>query len=65
MERVAPAAGASPPALLAFTRPFELEGARAGMRGHARIYGERRPLGYTFVVVPARRFLSVELWSLF
>jgi len=65
VERVAPAAGASPPALLAFTRPFALEGARAGMRGHARIYGERRPLGYTFVFLPLRRLFDVELWSLF
>jgi len=58
-------ASASAPSLLAFTRPFAFEGARSGMHGRARIYGERRPLGYTFVVVPARRFLSVELWSLF
>jgi putative peptide zinc metalloprotease protein len=63
VDRLAPAAGAAE--LLAFTHPFVLQGARSGMRGHARIYGGRRSLGYTFVVLPLRRFLRVELWSLF
>lgn len=63
VERLAPASGATE--LLAYTRPFALQGARSGMHGRARIYGERRSLGSTFLLQPLRRFLGVELWSLF
>jgi len=63
VERLAPAAGAAE--LLGYTRPFALQGARSGMHGRARIYGERRSLGHTFLVQPLLRFLRVELWSLF
>jgi multidrug resistance efflux pump len=65
VDHLAPAAGAAQPSLLAFTRPFALPGARSGMHGLARIYGERRPLGYTLVLLPLWRLLRVELWSLF
>jgi hypothetical protein len=34
------------------------------MRGHARIHGERRMLGYALVYLPLRRLVDVDLWSL-
>lgn len=64
VERLSPAVRANEPVLVAFTSPFAFEPGRSGMHGHARIYGERRMLGYTLLYLPLRRMLDVELWSL-
>ncbi|WP_407736624.1 biotin/lipoyl-binding protein [Hyalangium sp.] len=61
-----PLAAASSPAggLTAFTEPFAFAEGRQGMRGHARIHGERRMLGYNLAYLPLRRLVGVDLWSL-
>jgi multidrug efflux pump subunit AcrA (membrane-fusion protein) len=65
LERLPTAAAPSPAGgLTAFTAPFSFAGSRQGMRGHARIHGERRMLGYNLVYLPLRRLVDVDLWSL-
>jgi multidrug efflux pump subunit AcrA (membrane-fusion protein) len=65
LEWLSPAAAASPTGgLIAFTAPFSFAGSRQGMRGHARIHGERRMLGYELVYLPMRRLIGVDLWSM-
>jgi multidrug efflux pump subunit AcrA (membrane-fusion protein) len=65
LEWLPPAAAPTPAGgLTAFTAPFVFAEGRQGMRGHARIRGERRMLGYALVYLPLRRLVDVDLWSL-
>lgn len=64
LEWLPPAAPSPAGGLTAFTAPFSFVGSRQGMRGHARIHGERRMLGYALVYLPMRRLVDVDLWSL-
>ena len=60
--------GGKTPALraaLAVTTAFALPGARSGMRGRSRIYGEPHTLAYAHLYLPLRRLFSIRLWSLF
>ena len=65
LEWLSPAAASAPAGgLTAFTTPFAFAEGRQGMRGHARIHGERRMLGYALIYLPMRRLVDVDLWSL-
>lgn len=50
--------------VVAVTGALTIPGARAGMHGRARIYGESRSLAYAHLYLPLRRVVSIQLWSL-
>jgi hypothetical protein len=50
--------------LVLITSPFAVAGGRAGMTGHARLYGKRRSLAYAAFYLPLQRLLRMRLWSL-
>ena len=56
--------GAQNGQLTVISSPFALPGGRSGMRGHARIYGKERTLGFAVFYLPLQRLFSIQLWSL-
>jgi multidrug efflux pump subunit AcrA (membrane-fusion protein) len=50
--------------LVLTTSPFAVAHGRAGMTGHARLYGKRRSLAYTACYLPLQRLFRIRLWSL-
>jgi multidrug efflux pump subunit AcrA (membrane-fusion protein) len=48
----------------AISAPVGVERGRGGMRGQARVYGERRSLAYAYIYLPLRRFFSIRLWAI-
>lgn len=54
----------APGEIVAVTTPFATPVGRAGMVGHARLYGRRHSLAYAKLYLPLERVFRVELWSL-
>lgn len=50
-------------AVIATTTPIAMTNGRAGMVGHARVYGERRSLAYARLYLPLAQLLRVRLWG--
>ncbi|TMQ18983.1 MAG: biotin/lipoyl-binding protein [Deltaproteobacteria bacterium] len=50
--------------IVAVTTAFATPIGRAGMIGHARLYGRRRSLAYAKLYLPLERVFRVELWGL-
>jgi multidrug efflux pump subunit AcrA (membrane-fusion protein) len=50
--------------LVLTTSPFAMAHGRAGMTGHARLYGNRRSIAYAVWYLPLQRLLGVRFWSL-
>jgi multidrug efflux pump subunit AcrA (membrane-fusion protein) len=50
--------------LVLTTSPFAVAQGRAGMTGHARLYGNRRSLAYAVCYLPLLRLFRIRLWSL-
>jgi multidrug resistance efflux pump len=50
--------------LVVVTTPFVMPEGRSGLRGHARLYGRERSLGYAFLYLPLQRLVRVSLWVL-
>lgn len=50
--------------LVVVTSPFTVERGKAGMSGHARLYGRQRSLAYSKLYLPLQRVVRVTLWAL-